>query len=169
MRDTLPALPREIELAPEAARIRARLSQASSPLWSGATLAAPRLGATRTLWRALAAAERERQLAIGLEAAGVALDQEAHGLAIADRRTGRPREARVSRLLVLADDGAERFYRQAERIARRHAERLLVCVVAAGAAELGRAALGRPGRVKALLVRHKQAVAAVLRAVGAEG
>jgi len=72
-------------------------------------------------------------------------------------------------LLVLANDGAVRFYREAERIAQRHATRLLVCVVEAPAIEIGSAVLGRPGRVKALLVRHKHAVAAVLQALGGAG
>jgi hypothetical protein len=44
---------------------------------------------------------------------------------MADRQIGVPRGVRVSRLLLLANVGAERFYRQIEALLRRHGPRVL--------------------------------------------
>jgi hypothetical protein len=74
---------------------------------------------------------------------------------------------RVSRLLLLSDDGAERLYRHAERLAMVHAPRVLAAVLAADGAALGRTTTGREVVVKAMLAQHKLAVAALLRALTA--
>src|SRR5207244_13638512 len=54
--------------------------------------------------------------------------------------------ARVSRLLLLSADGAERLYRHVERLALAHAPRVLVVALSADAATLGRATTGRDAR-----------------------
>jgi hypothetical protein len=160
-----PPFPRDVEGEVGAATLRARLGAASRPLWRDAATHAPVVTLDAPLSAALASAAREGTLVLGLEAATAALDREAHGLAAVDARASSTRPARISRLLLLADDGAERFYRAADRTARRHATRVLPVRVAASAAALGQAVLGRPAGVKAVLVQHKQAVAAVLRAL----
>ena len=124
-------------------------------------MTAPVLPLSHELVAALGAARGAGQLALGLEGAADALANEARGLA---RRPGGEGNARVSRLLLVSDDGAERFYRQVERLAAEHAPRLLVLVLAGDALGLGRAAADRETPVKAVLVRHKDAVAALLRA-----
>ena len=83
------------------------------------------------------------------------------------RRTRHAPGARVSRLLLLSDDGAERLYRNVERLAAAHAPRVLVAMITADAATLGRATIAREAAVKVVLVQHKQAVAALLRALTA--
>jgi hypothetical protein len=160
-----PPFPREIEGDPGAAVLRARLAATARPLWREAVTHAPTVPLDPPLAAALASAGRAGTLVVGLEAATAVLDREGHGLAAIDARGSSARPARISRLLVLADDGAERFYRAADRTARRHAARLLPLRVAASADALGRAVLGRSAGVKAVLVQHKQAVAAVLRAL----
>jgi hypothetical protein len=162
-----PPFPREIESEPGAAALRERLVALARPLWREGTIAAPVVPLDAALAAALAAAGPPGTLVLGLEAATSALDREERGLAAADARAQATRPARVSRLLLLADDGAERFYRAAESTARRHGARVLTCRVAAPSDALGRAVLGHPAGVKAVLVRHKQAVAAVLRALAA--
>lgn len=160
-----PPFPREIEADPLAAGLRARLAGTLAPLWTGARVAVPSVPFSPALATALGRARGRDDVVLGLAAAAAALDREAHGLAVARERAGRDRTARVSRLLVIANDGAERFHREVERIAARHADRLLVCRVEASAAGLGLALVGRAARVKAVLVRHKQAVAEALRAM----
>jgi hypothetical protein len=159
-----PLLPREIETHERVAALRARLA-AVTPLWSGSRIDVPTIPLSAPLASALGRARGGDDVVFGLEAVGAALDREAHGLAIADARAGRARTARVSRLLVIANDGAERFHREVERIAARHGDRLLVCRVDASAAALGLALAGRAARVKAALVRHKAAVARALLAI----
>jgi hypothetical protein len=159
-----PPLPRALEA--DAAALTAHIDGTARLLWGGATLRAPVVPLDAALAAVLATAARTGTLVLGLEAATAALDREEHGLAaLAARGDGR-RAARISRLLFLADDGAERFYRAAERVTRRHATRLLTCRLEAPATALGRAVLGREAGVKAVLVQHKDAVVGALRAIG---
>ena len=68
----------------------------------------------------------------------------------------------MSRLLILSDDGAERFYRHVESLLRRHGPRLLAIRLDSSAEELG-SAVFRPGALaRLLLVTHKDAVAKAL-------
>jgi hypothetical protein len=148
-------LPRQIEGDPRAARVRDALSASARPLWARGTLAV----ATAPLDAALAAALG------GLEAIAQQLDAEAKGMADADRASGAARGARVSRLLLVSDDGAERFYRHVETLLRRHADRVLGVRLEAGAAELGALLFGPSALARVVLVEHKDAVAAVLLAL----
>lgn len=100
----------------------------------------------------------------GLEGAEAALAAEARGLAAAP---GAAPEPRVSRVLLAANDGAERLYRQLERLVRVHAPRLMVCLVDAPAEELGGAIFGPGAAAKVALTSHKDAAARVLLALAA--
>jgi hypothetical protein len=161
-----PPFPREIEADPCAEELRRRLAASAAPLWRESATMVPVVPAGRALGAVLADAARDGTLVLGLEAAAAALDREELGLAARASREGGPRAERISRVLLLANDGAERFYRAADRVTRRHAARLLTCRVDVPADALGRAVLGRPAGVKAVLVQRKAAVAAVLRALG---
>ena len=154
-------LPREIEVDRDADAIRARLAEGGCRLWTGGTMTVPVLPLTAELVSALGAARGGGRLVLGLEAVADALANEARGLA---RRAGGEGGARVSRLLFVSEDGAERFYRQVERLATEHAPRLLVLMLACEAPALGYATTGRETPVKAVLARHKEAVASLLRA-----
>jgi hypothetical protein len=154
-------LPREIEADPACAAIRARLADTGRLLWPGGEAVVSVLPLGAALADALRAMWHEGRLVLGLEGATAALATEARGLA------ARPPGMRVSRLLLLSDDGAERLYRHAERLAMVHAPRVLAAVLAADGAALGRATTGREVVVKAVLAQHKQAVAALLRALTA--
>jgi hypothetical protein len=159
-----PPLPRALEA--DATALRARIDGAARPLWRGATLCVPTVPLDAALAAALGTAARTGTLVLGLEAASAALDREEHGLAAAAARAAADRASRISRLLFLTDDGAERFYRAAESMTRRHAGRLLTCRLEAPAIALGRAVLGRDAGLKAVLVCHKDAVVGALRAIG---
>ena len=103
---------------------------------------------------------RARRVVRGLEAAAEALDREAAGLsrAAATRSAGR----RISRLLVLSNDGAPRFYRQAMRIVEKHVDRAAAIVIDADEADFGDAVFGGGRRLRAILLDHKDAVVYLL-------
>jgi hypothetical protein len=105
-----------------------------------------------------------KHLTQGLEQAEQRLSNEARGLKMVDARSESGRGVRVSRLLLLSDDGAERFYRQAERLLLTHGERLLAIRLSVPADKLGEV-LHAPGVVRALLIEHKQSVADTLVAL----
>lgn len=164
-----PPFPREIEALPCAPALRDRLDASARPLWSGTTTHVPEVVLAGPVAAVLERAAREGSLVVGLEAAAAALDREERGLAaLAARDTTSARAVRVSRVLLLASDGAERFYRMAERVTRAHAGRLLTCRFDSPATALGQIVLGREAGVKAVLVQRKPHVTALLRAIAGE-
>ena len=114
---------------------------------------------------ALRSAHSAGRVVRGLESAEQTLAAEERGLRIADRASGTPRGVRVSRLLLLSNDGAERFYRQVEALLRRHGQRVLAIRLAADAETLGALLFGPGRRARLLMLEHKDAVAAVLLAL----
>ena len=84
---------------------------------------------------------------------------------MADQKSGVPRGQRISRLLILANDGAERFYRQVESLLQRHGPRVMAVRLQADAEQLGGLLYG-PGRAaRLLMIVHKAAVGAALMAL----
>ena len=118
----------------------------------------PRHALSKALADGLFEARRARRLERGLEGAESLLAAEEAGLsqAAATRAGGAGR--RISRLLIVSNDGSERFYRDVARVHTRFADRLEVLLLEADENELGAAAFG-PGRhARALLLQHKEAV-----------
>lgn len=118
------------------------------------------------LRRVLRTLPQAGSLVRGLENAGRVLASEGRGLQMADERSDSPRGERVSRLLLLADDGAERFYRQVETLLRRQGPRVLAVRLTMDAGALGELLFGPDRLVKLLLVVRKEAVSEILLAMG---
>lgn len=158
-------LPKLVEADPRAAKLLRGLDRHAEPLWreSAVRVAAVRLDAE--LSAVLQSARSGGHVVRGLEAAEATLAAEERGLAIADRRADGPRGARVSRLLLLANDGAERFYRHVEALLRQHRGRVLAVRLDVAADGLGALLFG-PGRLaRLLLLERKDAVAGALLAI----
>ncbi len=107
-------------------------------------------------------AHRARRVVRGLETAERTLAAEEHGLRLVDQRSGVKRGGRVSRLLLLADDGSDGFYRQVENLLRRHGPRVLAIRMDVDAAGLGAPLFGAGRTTRLLMIQHKEAVAVVL-------
>jgi hypothetical protein len=105
----------------------------------------------------------------GLESAERRLVLEERGLRLADKKSTVQRGERVSRLLVMSDDGAERFYRKVESLLRRHGPRMLAIRLEVDAATLGELIFGKGRLVRLLMLEHKEAVSAVLLAMAGQG
>lgn len=112
--------------------------------------------------QALTSARLAKRLVRGLESADQVLAGQARGLAQVDRRTGVERGGRVSRLLIVADDGSDRFYRSVATLLARHAPRVLALRLATDEATLGSACFGAGQVARALLLDHKDAVSQAL-------
>jgi hypothetical protein len=158
-------LPRQIEGDDQCPAIRGVLEARPRRLWRGGTIEAPVIALTDPLAAALRRALDRGQLRRGLETAAQALDAERRGLAALARRTGGDRNERISRLCVVANDGAERFYRQVERCLTTHAPRVLGCLLDVDGTTLGKVLYGRETAVKLVLADHKDAVSDILRAL----
>lgn len=158
-------LPRQIEADPRAPRLLEILEERARPLRADSDVMVPFVELTGDLASALRSANMSGRAARGLERAEELLDQEEHGLKLAEAKHGVSRGQRISRLLVMTSDGSDRFYRRVETLLRRHAPRLLAIRLDADSERLGVIVFG-PGRVaKLLMMEHKDAVSAVLMAM----
>ncbi|HIF93066.1 MAG TPA: hypothetical protein EYQ60_08045 [Myxococcales bacterium] len=107
-------------------------------------------------------ARRARHLVRGLEGAAAALEAEQAGLNAQLEARGCAETRRISRLLILSQDGAPRFFRQVEKLEERFARRLAVLILECDEESLGEAAFGPGKKARALLINHKQAVIRLL-------
>ena len=158
-------LPRQFCANHDAEAFAAAFAARAEPLWDGGEARAPAIELHPALEAALHAARVARRVVRGLEQARAALSAQQRGLAVVDDRTGQPRRGRVSRLLVLSDDGAERFYRQVDQLLAQHAPRVLAVRVRADEHALGAPFFGPDQVARLLMVDHKEAVAKALGAI----
>ena len=114
---------------------------------------------------ALRNAHNAGQVVRGLESAERRLVLEERGLRLADKKSSVQRGERVSRLLVMSDDGAERFYRKVEMLLLRYGPRVLAVRLEVDAATLGEVIFGQGRLARLLMLEHKEAVSAVLLAM----
>ena len=162
MQTTIIHLPRPVEEDPRGDKVLHLLSANTRPLWPGSAIALASVRLTPSLGDALKSAHNAGQLVRGLELAENRLAREQRGLSIADQKAGHSRGERVSRLLLLADDGAQRFYRNVESLLRRHSPRVLAVLLESDSATLGELLYGTGSLARLLLLEHKEAVSHVL-------
>ena len=158
-------LPKLVEADPRAQELLRILPAHARLLWPEGKIHVPMVAFSPALAEALQSAHRAGQLVRSLEGAESRLAAEDRGLSLVDQQTGVLRAARLSRLLVLADDGAERFYRQVEKLLRQQGPRVLALRLDVKAETLGQMLFGPGRRALLLLLDHKEAVSAVLLAL----
>ncbi len=162
-------LPRLVESDPRAPRLLQSLTTHTRPLWHEGELEVPSATLGPEVVAALRSAHNEGRVVRGLESAERNLFAEERGLRLADRQGDVPRTVRISRLLLLADDGAERFYRHVETLLRRHGSRLMAIRLDVHAEPLGELLFGPGSRARLLMLTHKEAVSSVLLALAEQG
>jgi hypothetical protein len=157
-------LPKQLDGDPRAPALAERLANGRL-LWPGGAIAVADVPLDDGLARVLADAHAQGCALRGLERATAALDAQERGLARADRNAGVARGERISRLLLLADDGADRFYRHVESLVRRHAARVIAVRLDVDSAVLGARVFGAGATAKLVMLDRKDVVAAALRAI----
>lgn len=159
-------LPKDLLSDPRHDEVQAILTKATTPLWERGQHPVPTVALTARL-----AAELDRSIRLGLakpglEGIAIELAREQKGLdALAEKSPATPQNPRISRVLFIASDAAERFYRECDTLLSRYSHRLLICRVAATGDELGLAVARRPKLLKAVLVVDKKAATRSLLAL----
>lgn len=147
------------------AEIERVLDSSVGKLWDGSSETFPFVHYSGPLRIALASVRRNGQLVGGLEAIETLLQKEQTGLQKVQREPLVGERSQVaSRLLLLANDGSERFYRSAESMQRRFGRRVLLCRLDVAGEVLG-SFFGKNSAVKALLVTRKELVSRVLHSL----
>jgi hypothetical protein len=159
-------LPKDVVADPRHEKVLELLTTHTGFLWEGGRCEVP----TLTMTDALAAELRGALLAgfasQGLELIAQKLAAEQKGLdAMKEKAPENPQNARVSRLLFVANDGSTRFYRDCEALLGRYPQRLLACRLDIAGEALGTALLGEAKMVRSVLVSDKKAGARALLAL----
>jgi hypothetical protein len=161
-------MPRAVERDPRGPEVLRILSTRTRPLWSSG-VEVPTVELGPELAKTLCSAQGFGHVIRGLESAERALAAEARGLRLAQGATPLRSDVRISRLLLLAEDGAERFYRHVETLLRRHGSRVLAVRLHVDARALGELLFGPGRRVRLVMITHKEAVSAILLAMAGQG
>lgn len=155
-------LPRNIEAHPQYEALKRLLIQNQRLLWEKGTVHVPAVHFDAALEQALTQALSLKHLERGLEHIDQVLTLEKKGIQAMQEKQSTPPAYRVSRILLIANDGAERFYRGCESTLLHNQDRLLSLWLDVGSFQLGLKLFGPEKPVKALLVSDKGAATQVL-------
>ena len=158
-------LPRKIEADPRRPEVEAALTRDLRPLWEEGRIPVPHLALSDSMRTAILQANGFKQIERGLERIEPFLIREKKGLDELAKKTGQPPAKRISRLLVMTNDGTERFNRACETILFHHGERVLGIRLSLSSAELGQALFGEEKGLKAFLVSDREAATGILLAL----
>ena len=157
-------LPRQLETDGSAVWIRRVLAERMTKLWSGGDIQVPVVSLNGALKKVLRDACLRRRVRCGFDEISARLETERRGLAKIGPQPETADAGRISRLLLVANDGADRLYRHIEQVLKTNRSRLLVCLIDADSLTLGNAITGKESRIKAAMVEHKDAVSEALKA-----
>lgn len=165
MPDNKLILPKLVESDPRYQKVKSLLNDNTEKLWPGSGVLIPVTAFSLPVKAALKSAQEKDRLSRGADSIERSLGVEARGLALVDKKTGETRTQRISRLLIMSNDGAERFYRKVESLLRQHGNRVMAIRIGADSKQLGEHLFGPEKAVKLLLVENKEDVAAILLAL----
>ena len=155
-------LPRAVESDPRCAAIQGLLSKEVRPIWEKSQLLITQIPLQPNFEKALLRAAAFKHLEPGLEQIEKILRREKKGIQAVQEKQGTAPANRLSRILVFANDGSERFYRDCERLLQHHGERVLGLLVDVPSVRLGMELFGADKQIKAVLVTDRDAVTDVL-------
>ena len=153
-------LPRQLENEGVESDVRAALEIESVALYSDSEISIPVLKLNPKLRQHIFYAKSAGALIFGFEAIEEYLANELQGLQNVDSHSDR-----VSRLLIVTNDGSHRFYRGLEFLQRRQGERVLICRLDVDSVAMGNILGLKDKPVKAVLVNRKKSVVNVLKSL----
>jgi len=153
-------LPKQLEKEGVESDVRAALAKESIELHSGSTVYIPVLKLTPKLRTHIFYAKSLGELIVGYEAIARALANELRGLKRIDSQSDR-----VSRLLIVTNDGSPRFYRELAFLQKRQGPRVLICQLDVGSVLMGNILGFKDQVVKAVLLNKKKSVVNVLKSL----
>ncbi|TKD11829.1 hypothetical protein [Polyangium fumosum] len=159
-------LPKDVVVDPRHDALVRLLSAHAGLLWERGRSQVATLPMTDALAAELRGALAAGHACQGLELISEKLASEQKGLDALNQKTpDSPQNARVSRILFLANDGSERFYRDCDALLSRYPQRLLVCRLEISGEALGTALFGSAKMVRSVLVVDKKVGARALLAL----
>ena len=151
-------LPKQLEAEGVASDVRAALETESVELYRASAIYVPVLKLTPQLRTNIFHAKAVGELIVGYEAIAKALKNELRGLQKIDSLGDR-----VSRLLLVTNDGSQRFYGEITFLQKRQGARVLICRLDVDSLLMGNVLGFKDQVVKAVLLNKKKAVIHVLK------
>ena len=153
-------LPKQLEKDNVELDVQAVLKKESIELCSDSNIYIPVLKLNEELHKHIFSAKSLGELIIGYEAVEKALENELHGLQKVNNQSDR-----VSRLLIVTNDGSPRFYRQLEFLHKKQGGRVLICRLDVDSTLMGNILQLEDKQVKAVLLNRKKSVINVLKSL----
>lgn len=153
-------LPKQLAAEDIEAEVRAALERERIPLGTDSGMLVASVRVTPELRQQLFYAKSIGEVTIGLEDIAKVLANELRGLQNVDGQS-----CRVSRVLLVTNDGSPRFYRDVEFLHGKQGGRVMVVRMDAGSALIGNVLGLKSKQVKAVLLNRKTAVVNVLRSL----
>jgi hypothetical protein len=161
--------PRQLEADGLAEKIREALMARKKKLRLEGKIDVPVLSWNEALAGALRKARLQRRVRVGFEDILDKLAAEKKGIEEIRQKEQAAHKDRISRLLLVSNDGAERLYRHIEQTITDYSPRILGCLLDLDSRSLGQFIVGgknvKGTGVKVILVEHKDAVSDVLRSL----
>jgi hypothetical protein len=156
-------LPRQLVADPKADGLLDQLFSSTRKLKPESRISLPVLELTDVLKKALLSARRTGRAVRGYENASDLLNLESVGINKLIKQDGQGE--RISRLVLLSNDGVDNFYNKAEKLIIRNSPRVLGCIIESDSYELGSLLFGEGKIAKLILIDHKDAVSGVLLSI----
>ncbi len=153
-------LPKQLEKEKVESDVRAALDKESIELCRDSNIYIPVLKLNPELREQIFYAKFLGELIIGYRAVEKALENELHGLQNVNNQSDR-----VSRLLIVTNDGSPRFYRQLEFLHKNQGGRVLICRLDVDSSLMGNILELKDKQVKAVLLNRKESVVNVLKSL----
>lgn len=153
-------LPKQLEKESVESDVRAALERESIELYSDSEIYIPVLKLSQELRKQIFYAKSLGELIFGYEAIEKALANELRGLQKVDSQSDR-----VSRLLIVTNDGSPRFYRELEFLHKKQGRRVMICRLDVGSVLMGNILGFKDKQVKAVLLKRKKSVINVLKSL----
>jgi len=153
-------LPKQLEKEKVESDVRAVLEKESIELCSDSNIYIPVLKLNPELRKQIFYAKFIDELIIGYRDVEKALENELHGLQNVNNKSDR-----VSRLLIVTNDGSPRFYRQLEFLHKNQGGRVLICRLDVDSLLMGNILELKDKQVKAVLLNRKESVVNVLKSL----
>lgn len=153
-------LPKQLKMDNVESDVRAILEKESIELCSDSNISIPVLKLNPELQKQLFSAKFLSQLVLGYEDIEKTLNNELRGLQNVNNKSDR-----VSRLLIVTNDGSARFYRQLEFLHEKQGGRVLICRLDVDSVVMGNIFKIQNKQVKAVLLNRKESVVKVLKSL----
>ena len=153
-------LPKQLKKENVESEVRAVLAREHIALCPDSNMSIPLLQLNPELHKHLFSAKSLGELILGYNTIEKALENELHGLQKVNNQS-----QRVSRLLLVTNDGSPRFYRQLQFLHKNQGERVLICRLDVDSSLMGKILQLNDKQVKAVLLTRKKSVVNVLKSL----